>query len=127
MVDKSFELKPREEKDNPMQAVATRERLAAVHPRAAGLGLAILPAWDREHAPADSEPAIREAAASSEFSNDAWGRPFHIVLSRRVPEKTSEKDDARFATLHSDGPDMKPETDDDVVFDLFRDGRLEAQ
>ncbi len=135
MVDKTFELTPREDKGNPMQVAAAHERVAAVQAQLAGLSQALLPHWNRAQAPVASAAAIRAAAAASAFANDAWGRPFHLVLSRAAPERPGDKagesaddeDAARFATIHSDGPDMKPETDDDVIFDLYRDGRLEPQ
>ena len=126
MVDKSFEVKPREKPKNPMQASVKRERRAAVRQRVESLGKLLMAAWDRTQAPAASAEALHEKAATSEFANDSWGRPFHLVLSRALPETDKEKE-TRFATIHSDGPDKKPETDDDVKFVLFRDGRLEAR
>ena len=126
MEDKSFELKPREERKNPMRAWLKGERRKAVRQRVESLSKMLMAAWDRKQAPAANAATLREKVAAGEFANDAWGRPFHIEFSRALPEAGKEKE-TRFAAIHSDGPDKKPETDDDVNFVLFRDGRLAAR
>jgi hypothetical protein len=116
VLDRTFELKPRDKKDNPMQIAKRGRNRTEVRKLAHSYGQELLKEW-RKHAPGAPAKVMGTPKA-----NDPWGRPFHVVFSR------AEGDDKelRLAWIHSDGPDGKPETDDDVKFVVYRDGRLRS-
>ncbi|MHC4449497.1 MAG: M1 family metallopeptidase [Planctomycetota bacterium] len=114
VVNRTFELKPRDKKENPMQIAKRGKNRTATRKLASAYGKVLLAEW-RKHAPA--APA---AVLNTPTAIDPWGKPFQVRFSRA---KGDDKE-LRLAWLHSDGPDGKPETDDDVEFVVYRDGSL---
>jgi hypothetical protein len=114
VVNRTFELKPNEKKENPMQLANRGKNRTATRKLAHAYGKVLLAEW-RKHAP--TAPA---AVLNTPTANDPWGKPFQVRFSR------AEGDDKelKLAWVHSDGPDGKPETDDDIEFVVHRDGSL---
>ena len=119
VIDRTLDLKSPEKPKNPMQIASLREQRDKARAAVTTLAWKLMATWKRQR-DADATPA---KTMDPVHAVDPWNSPLQVVFSRAA----GDGKDLRLAWIHSDGPDGKPETEDDLKFVLYRDGRLEDE